>query len=104
MVRRIPLMSRHSKISQEVAVHLATAMGVVFAGPAKAIALRTADGTIDVTAHGESYLSLGGAADLTVRTADSIRTFHLENANASIKEGRFTVIAETIRELEAESV
>ncbi len=93
-------MTRHSKINHEVAVQLTTAKGMVFFGTAQAIALHTADGIIEVTAQGESYLSLIGVAELTVRTSDGSRAFRLENATASIKPGRLTVLAETIREIE----
>ena len=97
-------MKRPAKIDQEVAVQLATAAGVIFSGMAQGIALVTADGTMEVTAQGESYLSLTGATGLTIRLSDGSRAFRLKNASASVKAGRFTVIAEAIRELAPEPV
>jgi hypothetical protein len=92
-------MSRQSKTCQGVTIHLSTAHGIVFCGTAEGVTLSTAAGTIEVMAEGESYLSMIGAADLQIRLGDVTRVFHFKNANASLKRGRLSVLAETVREI-----
>jgi tRNA U54 and U55 pseudouridine synthase Pus10 len=87
-----------TKTSRVVAVHLATAAGVVFSGMSHGFSLQTDGATIEVTSAGESYLSLSGRVELTVRTLDEVRTFILQNANGSLRPSRFSALAETIRE------
>lgn len=85
----------------EIAVYLATASGVQFSGLALGVALATNAGTIDVTAHGESFLELRGTTQLTVRTSDGVRIFELLDANGSIKAARLSVLAHSIHEISA---
>ena len=90
-----PIILRSGKLRDGIAVQLTTAAGTIYSGVAQAAALRTIDGTIDVTAQGESYLSLA-CARLTIHTGEGECTFQIENATASVKTGRLTVLAERI--------
>jgi F0F1-type ATP synthase epsilon subunit len=94
-----PILFRAAKSRQGIAIQLATATGVVFACTAQAAALRTSDGTIDITSRGESYLSVS-AALLTIHTAEGETTFQIETGIASLKAGRLSVIAEAISKIE----
>ena len=93
-----PINLRPAKVRDGIAVQLTTAAGTVYSGMAQAAALQTIDGTIDVTAQGESYLSLA-CARITIHTGEGECTFQIENGTASVKTGRLTVLAERISEI-----
>jgi len=92
-----PLMFRHLK---EVMVELTTAKGSVFSGQADGVELRTTDGVIAITPQDESYLNLTETTQITLRVGTEFLTYVLKNAAASLREGRLTVLAETIRQVE----
>ncbi len=83
-------------------VELSTPAGRVFAASVTAIDLRTGDGTVvNITPQHESYVSTTDASEITLQTADGPCAFVLENAVAGLQGSRFTVLAESIRRVEA---
>jgi len=85
---------------KEVMVELTTAKGSVFSGQADGVELRTTDGVIAITPQDESYLNLTETTQITLRVGTEFLTFALVNAAASLREGRLTVLAEKIRQVE----
>jgi len=81
-------------------IELNTANGSVFSGQADGVELRTTDGAIAINPQDESYLNLTETTQITLRVGAEFLTFALENAAASLREGRLTVLAETIRQVE----
>lgn len=82
---------------QRIRVELTTPRGRVFSGVASSIELRTVEGVIAITPWEKSYLSLVHTTEITVRIGNEFHTFIMENATASLSEGRLTVLAEEIR-------
>ena len=87
--------------SKTVMVELTTAKGIAFSAEADGVELRTTDGVIAINPLEESYLHLTHTTHITLRVATEFRTFELENAAASLRDGRLTVIAEEIHEIES---
>ncbi len=83
-----------------IMVELNTPEGSAFAGHADGIELRTTDGVIAINPQDESYLNLTETTQITLRVGAEFLTFALANAAASLREGRLTVLAETIRQVE----
>jgi len=77
-------------------VELTTAKGSVFSGQADGVELRTTDGVIAINPHDESYFNRTETTQTTLRVGTEFFTFALENAAASLREGRLSVVAETI--------
>lgn len=86
-----------------LSVQLSTATGCVFSGSALALDLRTDSGSIHVNSNEESFLNMLHATEVTVQTPDGPRVFALDNAVAGLKGHRFTVLAESVRLIEAET-
>jgi len=61
---------------------------------------RTTDGVIAINPQDESYLNLTETTQITLRVGAEFLTFALVNAAASLREGRLTVLAEKIRQVE----
>ena len=91
-----PMLSK----SPTVMVELTTAKGTVFSAQADGVELRTTDGVIAINPLEESYLHLTHTTRITLRVGTEFHTFALENAAASLREGRLTVLAETIHQVE----
>ena len=87
-----------------LSVQLSTATGCVFSGSASFIDVRTDSGSIHINSHDESFLSMLHATEVTVQTPDGPRAFALDNAVAGLKGHRFTVLAESVRPLEAKPI
>ena len=87
-----------------VMVELNTAKGSVFSGEAGAVELRTTDGVIAINPQEESYLNLTQTTQITLRIGTEFLGFVLENAAASLRDGRLTVLAENIQPMPAEPV
>jgi len=85
---------------KSVMVEMNTPKGSVFSGPADGVELRTTDGAIAINPQDESYLNLTQTTQITLRVGTEFLTYVLKNAAASLREGRLTVLAETIREME----
>ena len=85
---------------KSVMVEMNTPKGSVFSGPADGVELRTTDGAIAINPQDESYLNLTQTTQITLRVGTEFLTFVLKNAAASLREGRLTVLAETIRQME----
>ena len=85
---------------KSVVVEMNTPKGSVFSGPADGVELRTTDGAIAINPQDESYLNLTQTTQITLRVGTEFLTYVLKNAAASLREGRLTVLAETIREME----
>jgi len=81
-------------------VELTTPKGSVFSGQAGGVEMRTTDGAIAINPQDESYLNLTEPTQITLRVGAEFLTFALENAAASLREGRLTVLVETIRQVE----
>lgn len=85
---------------KSVMVAMNTPKGSVFSGRADGVELRTTDGAITINPQDESYLNLTQTTQITLRVGPEFLTFALVNAAASLREGRLTVLAETIRQVE----
>jgi len=85
---------------KSVVVEMNTPKGSVFSGPADGVELRTTDGAIAINPQDESYLNLTQTTQITLRVGTEFLTYVLKNAAASLREGRLTVLAETIRQME----
>ena len=83
-----------------VMVEMNTPKGSVFSGQAGGVDLRTTDGVIAINPQDESYLNLTETTQITLRVGTEFLTFALENAAASLRDGRLTVLAEKIRKVE----
>lgn len=83
-----------------VMVELNTPKGSVFSGQAGGVELRTTNGVIAINPQDESYLNLTETTQVTLRIGTDFLTFALVNSAASLREGRLTVLAETIRQVE----
>jgi len=85
---------------KSIMVELNTAKGSVFSGQADWVELRTTDGVIAINPQEVSYLHLTQTTHITLRIGPVFRTFDLENAAVGLRQGRLTVLAEKIREVE----
>jgi len=88
----------------DLTVELSTSRGLFFSAMASAIDVHTEDGSIHINPREESYLSMIHATEITLQTADGSFVFVLGNAVAGLKEGSFTVLAESIRRVEPEAI
>ena len=80
-------------------VELNTPRGGVFSNEADGVELRTTNGVIAINPREKSYLNLTQTTQITLRIGTTFRTFYLENAAASLRDGHLTILAETIREV-----
>ena len=87
-----------------LSVQLSTATGCVFSGSASSLDLRTEDGSIRVNSNKESFLNMLHATEVTVQTWDGPRVFSLDDAVAGLKGHRFTVLAESVLLIVAETI
>lgn len=85
-------------------VELNTPQGSIFSGQADGAELRTTDGVIAIRPDEESYLNLTQTTQITLRVGTEFLIFSLENAAASLRDGRLTVIAEHIRRIEPQAI
>ena len=85
---------------KNVMVELNTPRGTVFAGRASGVELRTTDGVIAINPREESYLNLTQTTEITLRCGAEFQSFVLRNATAGLRDGKLTVLAETIRPAE----
>ena len=81
-------------------VELNTPGGNTFSGSAGGVEMRTTDGAITLRPGEESYLNLTHATQVVLRIGTEFVTFEIENAAASFRDGRLTILAETIRRVE----
>ena len=88
----------------DLTVELNTASGRVFTGIATSIDVRTEDGSVHIGPNEESYLNMVHATEITLQTADGPCVFMLENAAAGLTGRTFTVLAESIRRIEPETL
>ena len=79
---------------KNVMVELNTPRGSVFSGEAEGVEMRTTDGVIAITPREESYFNLTQTTQITLRVGTAFLSFALENAAASLRDGRLTVLAE----------
>lgn len=82
-------------------VTLSTATGCIFSGVATSLDLRTENGCMHVNSSEESFLNMIHATELTLQTVDGPVVFALDNAVASLKGRHFTVLARSLRIIEA---
>ena len=87
-----------------LSVQLSTATGCVFSGSATSLDVRTDSGSIHVNSNEESFLNMLHATEVTVQTPDGPRVFALDNAVAGLKGHNFTVLAESVRLIEPETL
>ena len=83
-----------------VMVELSTPDGSVFSAQAGGVEMRAIDGVIAINPREESYLHLTRTTEITLRVGTEFLTFELDNAGASLRAGRLTVLAEKIRQVE----
>lgn len=83
---------------KSVMVEMNTPKGSVFSGQASGVELRTTHGAIAINPQ-DSYLNLTETTQITLRVGTEFLTFALENAAASLRDGRLTVLAETIEQV-----
>ena len=88
----------------DLKVELNTASGRVFTGIATSIDVRTEDGSVHIGPNAESYLNMVHATEITLQTADGPCIFVLENAAAGLTGRTFTVLAESVRRVEPDTV
>jgi F0F1-type ATP synthase epsilon subunit len=88
----------------DLTVELSTPCGLVFSARAASIDVRTEDGSIHITSREESYLNMTSPTEITLQTADGPSVFILENAVAGLKGRTFTVLAESIRRVDPETI
>lgn len=86
-----------------LSVQLSTATGCVFSGSALSIDVRTDAGSIHVNSNEEGFLNMLHATEVTIQTPGGPQVFALDNAVAGLKGHRFTVLAESVRLIEAET-
>ncbi|MEO6739925.1 MAG: hypothetical protein ABIP20_06715 [Chthoniobacteraceae bacterium] len=82
-------------------VELNTPRGSVFSGHADDAELRTTDGTITIQPARENYLNLTETTQIVLRVGTEFIAFVLRNAAASLRDGRLTILAEEIRQIES---
>ena len=87
-----------------LSVQLSTATGCVFSGSALSLDVRTDSGSIHVNSNEESFLNMLHATEVTVQTPDGPRVFALDNAVAGLKGHCFTVLAESVRLIEPDTI
>ena len=92
------------KLQNVMVVELNTSGGNVFSGHADSTELRTTDGVIAIQPGEESYLNLTETTQIRLRAGTEFITFVLENAAASLRDGRLTVLAEHIRRIEPQAI
>ena len=85
-------------------VELNTPQGSIFSGHADGVELRTTDGVIAIRPDEESYLNLTQTTQITLRVGTEFLIFALENAAASLRDGRLTVLAERICRVEPDAI
>ena len=85
-------------------VELNTPQGSIFSGHTDGAELRTTDGVIAIRPDEESYLNLTQTTQITLRVGTEFLIFALENAAASLRDGRLTVIAEHIHRIEPQAI
>lgn len=85
-------------------IELNTPERSVFSGHADGAELRTTDGVITIQPGEESYLNLTQTTQITLRVGTEFLIFSLRNAAASLRDGCLTVLAESIRRIELESL
>ena len=88
----------------DLTVELNTASGRFFTGIATSIDVRTEDGSVHIGPNEESYLNMVHATEITLQTADGPCIFVLENAAAGLTGRTFTVLAESVRRVEPDTV
>ncbi len=88
----------------DLTVELNTASGRFFTAIATSIDVRTGDGSVHIGPNEESYLNMVHATEITLQTADGPCVFLLENAAAGLTGRTFSVLAESIRRVETESL
>ena len=81
-------------------VELNTPRGSVFSGHADDAELRTTDGVITIQPAKQSYLNLTEVTQIRLRIGTGFISYMLKNAAASLRDGRLTVLAEEIRQLD----
>jgi len=86
---------------KSVMVEVNTPKGSVFSGQVAGVELRTTDGVIAINPQDESYLNLTKVTQITLRIGTEFLNFALVNAAASLRDGRLTVLAEEIHEVES---
>ena len=88
----------------DLTVELSTPSGLFFSATAASIDVRTEDGSVHITSREESYLNMIHATEITLQTEDGPFVFMLENAVAGLKGRTLTVLAESIRCVEPETI
>jgi hypothetical protein len=79
-----------------IEVELSTAEGYVFRGTVSAVYVRMIDGGAEINSPIETYYNLSKLAELDLRMGSHLETFRVENALASFRDGKLTVLATAI--------
>jgi hypothetical protein len=86
----------HIESATDLDVELLTAQGCVFRGSVTAVDVKMTDGTLQISSPAVTYLNLAHVTELVLRSDGATRVFQLKNALASFREGKLTVLAESI--------
>jgi F0F1-type ATP synthase epsilon subunit len=85
---------------KDLLVELNTSEGTVFSGPADDVELKTTEGVIAINPREGNYLSFTQITHLTLRIGGEFLDFLMQNASASVRDGKLTVLAEAIHRIE----
>ncbi len=88
---------------KELMVELRTPGGLVFEGVSNSIDLRTDGGSMHIRPTEDCFLNMLNATEITLCVGHDTLVFALENAAASLRDGRLTVLAEIIHRTEPAS-
>src|SRR6266581_3710215 len=96
MERKMGIVSKSVRSSNNVFVELVTPKGKVFSGRAAAVRFSPANAVVQLEPGAVSYFGLINSGELVLRTGNRFRFFELFRGSASIVHRRLTVLAETI--------
>ena len=96
MKHKIGTVSKAVRRSNSVLVELMTPKGKVFSGRAAAVRFSPANAVVQLESGAASFIGLINSGELVLRIGNKFQFFSVLRGSASIREGRLTVLAETI--------
>jgi F0F1-type ATP synthase epsilon subunit len=79
---------------RRITVLFLTAQSVIYSGPVKSIALRFADGTLDVLPPRRWYFTSFRNCQIILRTSKGIMKHRVSSGTANLKKGVLKIVAE----------
>src|SRR6266568_6555494 len=101
MERKMGIVSKSVRSSNNVFVELMTPKGKVFSGRAAAVRFSPASAVVQLESGAVSYFGLINSGELVLRTGNRFQFFALFHGSASIVDRRLTVLAENITPITA---